>query len=269
MRPLARWAGIVVVGLILAGCVHRPQTNFDRPFVLFWTHHPEELVGLTHVTPQVDLDSQADNPAHTVSAWQACGVTPLAWKGGWCYKDRTEDEFVADFSNAAEAGHLGIAIDEWGGGDPEFDHKFGRALVRTKQLHPDLFIAVWCFGLFRPRMAGYLRDGADVVMIERYIDGATEADFGHWFRGPVNVARDAEIIHKTVFALGINDTDPKSIEEHNPWANTPAELEAQMRWIHDYAPEMPGIAFFAPRCSTEMRDLAAKLAVEIFGENTK
>ena len=262
-------AAAATVGVLIAGCAHLPEppaTRFEKPFVLFWTSRPEELSSLTHVTPQVDLPGEKKaRPKYLKAAWLERGVVPLRWKGGWCYRDWSEDELCRHFSDAEEAGHVGIAIDEWGGGNQEFDQKMGRALLRTREAHPDLFIAVWCFGLFRMRVAEYLRDVADVVMIERYVDGATPDEFAVWFNAPIRVAREAGILHKTVFALGINDkAPPEEFKKHGAWANTPAELEAQMRWIRKNAPEMPGIAFFAPRCSDAMRDLADRLAGELW-----
>jgi hypothetical protein len=258
---------VSLVSILAVGCAHRGSPGHREPFILFWTTKPETLQNATHITPQVHLDKgdKEENPLYFQSAWLERGVVPLKWQGGWCYKDKSEEEFVRSFCNAAEAGYVGIAIDEWGGGDPEFDAKFGRALVRTKQAHPDFFVAVWCFGFFRPRQAEFLREGADMVMIERYVDGATEEEFAHWFHGALKVARDAGIAHKTVFALGINDrASAEEIEKLHAWANTPEELEGQMRWIHENAPEMPGIAFFAPRCSPEMLHLADTLSAELF-----
>jgi len=224
LRLIATVSALVMPTL---GCAHMGPSTHHEPFVLFWTAKPETLRHATHITPQVHLGKgdKEENPLYLQSAWLDRGVVPLKWQGGWCYKDKTEDEFVRSFCNAAEAGYTGIAIDEWGGGDPEFDGKFGRALVRTKHAYPDFFVAVWCFGTFRPRQAAFLRDGADMVMIERYVDGATEAEFGHWFRGALRVARDAGIVHKTVFALGINDrASAEEIAKLHAWANTPEEL---------------------------------------------
>ncbi|MCP4641124.1 MAG: hypothetical protein GY851_11850 [bacterium] len=244
-----------------------PDTAFDRPFILYWASDPETLTHITHVTPQVGLEAEDEkNPAYVQDAWLARGVMPLKWKGGWCYKDRTEDEFVSDFCGAADAGYVGIAVDEWGGGDAEFDAKLGRALVRTKEARPDLFVAVWCFGTFRPRQAEWLRDGADVVMVERYFGGADPSRYPGRFAGPIRVAREAGILHKTVFALGMNDrAKQKEHDKLGEWANTPEELEAQMRWIRENAPEMPGISFFSPRCSPEMLKLSDELAGELWG----
>ena len=79
------------------------------------------------------------------------------------------------------------------------------------------------------------------------------------------MAKRTGIIHKSVFALGINDNDER-VKGYplRQWANTPGNLEAQMRWIKENAPEMPGIAFFSSAASREMLKTADALAGEIF-----
>ena len=53
---------LMVVGLMAAmvlGCAHTGPSATPRggPRILFWTADPEELEHITHVTPQVDLDT--------------------------------------------------------------------------------------------------------------------------------------------------------------------------------------------------------------------
>ncbi|MEA1950386.1 MAG: CARDB domain-containing protein [Planctomycetota bacterium] len=225
-----------------------------EPFVLFWCPQPIDLKNATHITPQVwttgDAVGKEQHPDFNQRDWLKKGITPLRWMGGYCYKTKTEDEFVDYWSGATRWDYRGIAIDEFGSGKKELDERMGRALVRAKRKCPKLSFVVWHAGPLTESLGQSYRDGADLVMLEKYF-GAS--GYEKRFAEGVERARRAKILHKTVFALGINDKDkPEAKQRWGEWANSPEILEAQIKWIRDHAPEMPGIAFYASNASPEM-----------------
>jgi hypothetical protein len=221
-------------------------------YLVFWCGKPQDLKSATHVTPQVwaegDGAAKRKYPDYPQAFWLRRGVTPLRWRGGRCYKDKSEDELVAHWAGAAELGYKGIAIDEFGhdrGG--EVDRKMARALLRTRKKAPKLFIAVWQTRRFSKAVLEAYREGADLVMIEIYASGKA---FERKAAEAVAEARKARIAHKTILALGINDrATAKEMKERGRWANNRPVLEAQVKWVREHAPEMPGVAFFAPHAS--------------------
>jgi hypothetical protein len=188
--------------------------------------------------------------------WLKRGIVPLRWRGGKCNKQNTEDQFVENWSSAQKRGYRGIAIDEFGSGDAAVDSKMARALVRTKNQCPNLFIAAWQAGRLNEALARGFRDAADLVILEAY---AGPSGFEPYFTDKVEQARRAGIIDKTILAIGINDADPKYQKRWRPWANTPEGVRAQIGWIRRNAAPMPGIAFYANHASRKLVQLADDL----------
>jgi hypothetical protein len=262
-------SGLVLTGVAVApagGAGEKTGRGGPRYFV-FWCADPRGLKNATHITPQVwtggDAAAKRKYGEFSQEFWLRRGVTPLRWRGGRCYKDKSEDEFVAYWSGAAALGYKGIAIDEFGydrGG--EVDRKMARALVRTRRQAPGLFIAVWQTRRLSKVVLEAHREAADLVMLEIYAGGK---GFEKKFAEGVAEVRKAGIIRKTVLALGINDRAPEAEQrERGRWANSKAVLEAQVRWIRAHAPEMPGVAFFAPRASAELVHAADELCARHF-----
>lgn len=170
---------------------------------------------------------------------------------------------IADYwSSAAGEGFPGIAVDEFGHPDEVVNEKMAQALHLFRSGFPHLFVAVWHAGRLTDDLIQAYRKDADLVILETYVSGSDSLD--HRFLPKLEAARDGGILEKSVFALGINDQDPRLGVALPPWANTRGELEAQMRWIRDNAPKMPGIAFFSPRASVEIEQTAVGLASKIF-----
>jgi hypothetical protein len=253
---------LALSGLVLAGVAVAPTGGGGEktkpvgpPYFVFWCSEPQDLKNATHVTPQVWAEGDAAGKRKyrkfPQDFWLRRGVTPLRWKGGRCYKDKSEDDLVAYWSGPAALGYKGIAIDEFGhdrGG--EVDRKMARALVRTRRKAPGLFIAVWQTRRLSKVVLEAHREAADLVMLEIYAGGE---GFEKKFTQGVAEVRKAGISRKTVLALGINDRAPeKEKRERGRWANSKSVLEAQVRWIRAHAPEMPGVAFFAPRASAAL-----------------
>ncbi len=240
----------------------------ERPIVLFWTDDVRGLANVTHITPSVWIRKSASDTGDMVSEQSYLlgrGITPLKWRGGKHYAERSEQELTDYWCGAYEEGYVGIAIDEFVGWDIDqsVNEKMGRALVAAKKRCPELFIVVWHGGPLTPMLAEFYRDGADLVLLEAY--GGAVPVLWLLYSHYLAVARRAGIASKCLFALGINDRDEElQSKPWKRWANTPEELQAQINWVRENAPEMPGIAFFASRAGPEMIRAADRMAGEIY-----
>lgn len=248
-----------------------PKTN--GPFLVFWCRNPNVLKNATHVTPQVWLKGddygQKHYPDFPQDFWLKKNITPLVWKGGCCDSKRSIEALADSWSGAARLGYRGIAIDEFGcdNGGPE-DRKLMQALRRARKQAPTLFIAVWQTQGMTDELFNAYAENADLVLIESYQGG--ERGFEATFEGALKRARKAGILKKTIFALGINDRASAARQkEEGRWANTEAELERQVRWVREHAPDMPGIAFFAPDASDRMVRCADELCGKYYPRDKK
>jgi hypothetical protein len=263
---------ILTVSSLLIRCTSVEESHIPnlphRPVVLFWTDHPDQLKNISYVTPHVwheEVKTDKDtNPFLEQAYLSSRNIFALAWRGGrTAALEMNVQELVEYWGSAFEEGFHGIAIDEFGGHDRIYIEKVSKALIELKRKNTELFVAVWHAGLLNKDWAAAYSQAADLIMLESYF--AWSSFVGLRLRYNVNIARRWNIIYKSVFALGINDNDyGVKMGEKKAWANTSKSLGAQMRWIHRSAPEMPGIAFFAPRASIELLQTADSLAGEIF-----
>lgn len=132
-----------------------------------------------------------------------------------------------------------VMIDEFGfdyGGN--IDEKSAQVLRAAKAKKPVLSLAVFDMrGPVAQVLAEAYRDAADLVMMESYISGPQQ----YWFIATQAwSARYYGILPKTIFILGLG----KGGNPGEIWAQTPQELEQQMRFVRLIAPESPGIGFF-------------------------
>src|SRR3954452_15587636 len=81
-------------------------------YLVFWCQRPQDLKNATHVTPQVwaegDRAARRKHGPFPQDFWLRRGVTPLRWRGGRCYREKSEDDFVAYWGAAAALGYRGI-----------------------------------------------------------------------------------------------------------------------------------------------------------------
>lgn len=268
---------LVLIAVLSAGCMNSPPADVaayaGQPVILFWCDYPQILTNITHYTTHVWVE-KPESGKRTEYEWSqdyflSRSITPLKWAGGRVFATEKDiNELERKWCAPATNGFVGIGIDEFGMLPPRLSNKLGKALVQAKSTCPELFIAVWHSGVLTKNQAKYYVEGADLVMLEAYFSGSS---INRWLvPRNIRVARKAGIIAKTVVALGINDVDPRS---EQPgwwrWANTPEELEKQMRWVQRIAPDTPGIAFFAPKASPQILVKADQLASEIFGTRTR
>jgi len=135
--------------------------------------------------------------------------------------------------------HPLLMIDEFGfdfGG--EMDEKAARILRQTRLEKPGLALAVFEMrGPMPPVLAEAYRDAADLVMLESYVDNSRHY---WWLAAQAWAARQFGLLPKTIMVLGVG----KGGNPGEHWAETPQELEQQIRFVRLIAPESPGVGFF-------------------------
>lgn len=174
----------------------------------------------------------------------------------------TVEQLVAYWGAAAQRGVAGIGIDEFTGTNRPLNTKLLTALALTRWRYPHLYIAVWQAGRLDRQQAYAFGRYADLVVLEAYSSNSKE--LAELSSGSLAVARQAGILHKTVIGLGINDLDPTVGRARRPWANSRAEIESEMRWVHHVVPISPGVALFAANASPSLESSAYNLASKIF-----
>jgi len=118
-----------------------------------------------------------------------------------CNKQLTEEEFFQDFCATAKSGFKALPSTN-GWRQQRVRRQIRARIAAHQQAYPDFFVAYGASG--RSGLACRVSaDGADAVMVERYVDGRP-GRVRVSFQAPSTCAR-AGIIHKTVIALGIND----------------------------------------------------------------
>lgn len=257
------WAAAALLCGLCPAPVGVSPRETQLPVVLFYTYKPEALRRPSHITPKFSV-VPGDETRPYQGDLLARGILPLASRGGRDQaRQRSAAELAAYWGAAWDEGYAGIAIDEFGSRDRAVNQRMRDALKMLQQRCPDLYVAVWHGGPLNRRYGSSYAQNADLIMLETYT-GARCA-LGLHFAVKLNQARRAGVAQKTVFALGINDADKRLETGGKAWANDERTLRAQMRWIRDNAPEMPGISFFAARGSAALQRRAEELAWEFFG----
>jgi hypothetical protein len=255
MRTACLWAMLLLPMLVIA----EDRQPAKAPVILFWTSQPYALMHVTHMTALPHGDDLPPLLAYLGNK----GVIPLAWKAGKSISDEKTAEQIAEYWCSPDfEGSKGIAIDECGG-TPQSNAKLAQALRLARKKSPSLYIAVWNAGILRGVLSSAYKGAADLVMLESYFGPGDP-----WrLRMGLNtlLARTAGISAKTIFALGLNDTDDDVKQgKSRGWANNRDALDEQMAWIRKNAAEMPGIAFFAPHASAELQKVADEMAERLF-----
>lgn len=195
------------------------------------------------------------------------GVIPLHWEYGgmsWTYYDREKaqthpEEVLAEIEETFynryardDSSVRGFGIDEVGGypGSFRLDASIAsmRALVDAKREHPRRFFAVWNGGGPRPELAGLVRQGADLFLLETYLWRAIPDELGTEDIYAAIEARVSPYIRNTdmfqpaygnsCYTLIALDTSER------PDRTTLGEQEEVVRFIRQRFPEMRGIAWY-------------------------
>ena len=249
-----------VLGGMVAGCPSVPTgagtkvLGLDK--VIAFTYSPskgfdsKQLHSVTLVGPAKPEDWQY---------WRTRGVV-MGVGHGWYDLLRSPIEKAVD--NLVDDNYGGnprpvVMIDEFGfdyGG--RMDEKAARILRLAKHRKPELAFAVWEMrGPIPKVLAEAYRDVADLVMMENYVGGKGQ----YWsIAAQVWAARRYGILSKTIVVLGVG----KGGNPGEDWAQTPEELEQQIRFVRLIAPESPGVGFFGgtPELLTRADALCARFS---------
>ncbi len=245
------WAYRVIAGILLvAAGLGMPVAGHlaARPAVA-------GVLGLSKVfaftyTPGKDFDPKQlksvtlFGPANAADwkYWQGRGVVEGVGHAWFDLLRTPLDKAVENLTGTDFGGnpHPVVMIDEFGfdyGGN--LDQKSAQVLRQAKLKKPDLALTVFQMREPLPQVLGEAyRDAADLVMFESYVH--SQRDYW-WIATQVWSARKYGVLPKSIFILGLG----KGGNPGENWADTPAELEEQMRFLRLIAPESPGVGFFA------------------------
>ena len=244
---------------LLWQCATYQASTIDKPIILFWCSYPDILTHMTHVASKVWVGDYAQNKniLHHQDTWIARGVIALKWAAGVYHASKSLSSIVEKWKQIYEKGAYAIQIDELIPQSEMVNEKFAKALELIKKAYPDRYLAV-LHGSFLPDtlLQAYAKH-VDLIILENYF---TDQVLG-WLIFSVNTerARKGNIIKKTVFGLRITG---------EPWVKQKKYIDEQIAWIRKNAPEMPGIAFFAPKADQESLLGAEELAVFYFSHES-
>jgi len=220
----------------------------SREVQFIWYGVPEQARWVTMLTTVSE--------AHEIERWRRRGVVALGWSGGYCYREKYDENGFADYWTGGLKGHpVGIAIDEFGNhhGKPT-DLQMAGGLLRAHRAVPDKMIVIWQAGLSPPEVADAYRIAADWIIPECYMN-YFDNRFAH-FDARIKLLRALGLIHKCV--MGLSCTSDKI-------GTTSEDLEKQVRYVRRKAPEMPGLGFYkAYGTGAALAPLADRLCHEYF-----
>ena len=172
------------------------------------------------------------NPRH-FSEWERRGVIAGGFAG---VHGNTRPQYFG----MAERGYGGVLVDEIGGlGEDE--KALLAILPELKKAYPDFLVAIWLAAGIHQELADAVKAGhIDLLMPELYISCRPGDHYKERIRRTIESARKFGVLDKTIIGLGSADryANYTSADMHTDF------LEAQIRFIREEAPEMPGIAFF-------------------------
>lgn len=190
-----------------------------------------------------------------IAYWKRRGVLACAWKNGFSRHPHayTRAEFIQYLKQDMTKYEFdGMMIDEVGGYEHSGteERKNIQGLRDFCEENPDLFVALWICGALKYEQCNLLKrsknkTGVDLLMAEVYFNYLIpEMKTFHPFeylQNDITVARKQDALNNTVFTIGIHGN-------YDKYTVTPEELEAQVRYIRQHAPEMPGIGFYGSHC---------------------
>jgi hypothetical protein len=195
------------------------------------------------------------------------GVIPLHWEYGgmsWTYYDKEKAQTDPDavlkeirqtfYEKFTRDGDdiRGFGIDEIGGYPDTFklDASIAsmEALAEAKRQKPRRFFAVWNGGGPRPELAGVVRKGADLFLLETYLWRALPDELGAEDIYAVIEARVSPYIRNTDMFQPAYGNDCYTLialdTSERPDRTTLGEQEEVIRFIRQRFPEMRGIGWY-------------------------
>ncbi len=293
MKKLQYFGGIIVFiasVLIAAGCFAQAQplkTKEVAQPVLRW--YPSALLPPVKEPYIIYWDFGAI-PVFDGSVSNASGAGPVgAQRGklqlGWYYGPQNpyiadEQTVIDNYVDTAGKGEaIGLMVDEWQNPNPKADpnspthadNPFGitgsiKGIIEAKKIDPTLYIAVAWRGedSIEPLTK---QEQPDLLMIECYTHLVKNFPL-KWAMGMegikrrIDFARELGMIEQSICWLG----QIHKPEEYHPGHVLTAEIiEQQIAELRKYAPEMPGIAFYAntnPELAEDCDRLVRKYFIE-------
>ncbi len=243
---------LLIVTALAHGQVEKPV---PRRFHVFRCPQPERLRHASHVVVTAPVPPRF-----------RAGVLPLRHREGitavWDRQrgrfTRTARQLAALWGEPARHGYHGISIDEFGldsGG--QVDQRMAEALRLTRQAHQRLFIVVWHSSRpLSPVLLDAYRRCADLVVLECYYRGPDTSASARRTRARVladlALVRRHGLAHRTVLAVGISAE----------YADTAADVRAQISWARRHAPDLPGLGIYARRGGDARVDAARQRLAE-------
>ncbi len=210
----------------------------------------------------INLLTQVKNP-NDIKYWKRRGAMLLLERKGEL--EILKKEGVKYWLSAADDKRYdGLAINEFNmdyfGEIDQQIFKYVDEFKKWKEKHPDYFVAAWHSGPLQEEFCKRYRGFADLVMIETYTN---------YFRGRFKERCDYRYIDERIDMARKMDWLDKAIM--SPCTTvayggvTPDDLESQIRYIRQRAPEMPGLIYYCGRCTPPpLKKFADKLLFKYF-----
>ncbi len=259
-----------ITGKIKIGNKYDLRANYDvavvaKKLYLGWcdgsfNNSAKRLVGYLR---WMNLLTQVANPKE-FSYWKRRGVTLLM--------DRSATLKILKDVGAvhwwAQAYHhkfySGLAINEFnmdyfGDVDKQI-FKYVDEFKKWKSKHPDYFIAAWHSGPLLEEFCRRYRGFADLIMLEtytNYIRGRLKARCDYrYIDERIDMARKMDWLDKAIMAPCVTVAYG---------GVTADDIESQIRYIRQRAPEMPGLIYYCGRCTPPpLKRFADKLLFKYF-----
>ncbi len=194
----------------------------------------------------INLLTQVTNPNELIY-WRQRGVTLLLERRGELrfLKKEGAKHWEAALNDKR---YDGIAINEFNmdyfGEEDQQIFKYVDEFKKWKKKHPDYFVAAWHSGPLLEEFCRRYRGFADLIMLETYLNYIrgrlkTRCDY-RYLDERINMARTMDWLDKAIMA-------PCVTVAHG--GVTPDDIESQIRYIRQRAPEMPGLIYYCGRCT--------------------
>ncbi|MFW6414511.1 MAG: hypothetical protein ACOCZS_04335 [Verrucomicrobiota bacterium] len=190
--------------------------------------HATEGLWRSRRSEETDLEAELEK-------FSELDIIPQRWRGGrHAYRNGHDTpESLAEYWVApVENGWEAIVIDEITN-DTELRKIAGQALIRARELAPDLHIAVYVVpSIYGEELVNGLYKAADRILIEAYHKNS-RYDYSR-IEERYNSAIEHDLVDKSLIVLGVR----------KPWITSRRELRRQLHFTRYTFPEMPGIAVF-------------------------
>ena len=204
-----------------------------------------------HINPSLDYVTGGVVKNETFTYWMDRGIVVQNWQPGvWGYNDggiKTAEAFANAWVGPYRAGWPGIAIDEFYTSRKEtreVDTLLCNALLKARELEPEMFIAAYTTGASADYKIRAFREAADLVLLETYKRNASRG-FPE-IRDRCDTAVQGGLEDKLLACLALGRSLSWKLQPAAAQCciTTPRELRRQLHFVRYRYPNMPGVAFF-------------------------